>query len=525
MHLALSNSRQRDFHRILFYGNLGGSKLNFTMPWAELGNIDTGTRGDHELLVLSDRHGDRRSIRANAVGGEALTASIARIVRASKAHYDTCIDPDDPEFLDFMERRARGELPDDLDPDSELAAELRDIFEQHRLSPEEAEYILADIARRRAASNPDSIPLTRSQPPRIQSRAWWLLAANVAVAIGLPALNALDSGIPAFWPFAVLTVLNLAAWRGDYHKQAVMQEERRPAPAATRPCHSVRSWYKPAHLVARANGRACAWLILLMTLAVPFANALIHGYSGLILFLVAPVALIARSLWRELHYTFSASDQPVARIDADGLHPDARGNRLHAGAPNLHIPWDDLAAINAQASHTLPWRFTVPESLNIQTRSGDDYRIRTALLNDYTTVHDIADSASYNRTRDESENRPRIAPPPPAIPTTFARGLMVANLAFAALWLIANLLLQHHLITLPYTEAPLPYDIYPLLKLLRLLPYSDYPLTHAIFWGTLAAINLIARLLPAAWHTRPPAPAPEPATPPPPAIRRNISRL
>ena len=89
---------------------------------------------------------------------------------------------------------------------------------------------------------------------------------------------------------------------------------------------------------------------------------------------------------------------------------------------------------------------------------------------------------------------------------------MVANLAFAALWLIANLLLQHHLITLPYTEAPLPYDTYPLLNLLRILPNGDYPLTNAVFWITLAAINLTARLLPAGWHTRPPPPAPETTT-------------
>ena len=102
---------------------------------------------------------------------------------------------------------------------------------------------------------------------------------------------------------------------------------------------------------------------------------------------------------------------------------------------------------------------------------------------------------------------------------------MVANLAFAALWLTVNLLLQQHLIALPITEPTLPYDSYAILNLLRLLPFGDYPLTNGILWLLFIALNSIARLLPTDWHTRPPAPAPEPATPPPPAIRRNISRL
>ena len=229
-----------------------------------------------------------------------------------------------------------------------------------------------------AARSAKSIPPTHSQPPRIRPRAWWLLAANLAVAIALPALKALDSGIPAFWPFAVLTVLNLAAWRGDYRQQAVMQEERRPAPAATRPRHSVRNWYKPAHLVARANGRACARLFLLAMLGVPFTNALSKHYIFFSICLVIPIALTARSLWRELRFAFSASEQPVARIDSHGLHLAVRGNRLHAGALTLHIAWDDLADIRARASYVLPARPTIPEILVIRSHSGDNYRIRTA---------------------------------------------------------------------------------------------------------------------------------------------------
>ena len=378
-------------------------------------------------------------------------------------------------------------------------------------------------ADRPVARSAKSIPPTHSQPPRIRPRAWWLLAANLAVAIALPALKALDSGIPAFWPFAVLTVLNLAAWRGDYRQQAVMQEERRPAPAATRPRHSVRNWYKPAHLTARANGRACARLFLLAMLGVPLANALAKHHTFFSLCLAIPAVLIARALWSELRYTFSQSDQPVARIDADGLHLAVRGNRLHAGAPNLHIPWDDLAAINAVPYDAPPWWFMTHEHLAIQTSSGDDYRIRTALLDDFASVQDIAHSASSNRT--SSENRPRVAPPPPALPTAFARGLMVANLASVALWLIANLLLQHHLITLPYTEPPLPYDTYPLLNLLRILPFGAYPLTNAACWITFATVNIVARLLPAEWHTRPIMPAPEATATAMPVIHRNISCL
>ena len=526
LHLALTNPRQRDFHRILLYGTLGGSKLNFTIPWAELDDIDTAWRQNHKALTLSDPNGDQRAIRCHAVGGEALTASIVRVASASKAHYDAITAPvayDDPEFLDFMERSLRGELPDDLDPDSELAAELRAINEKHRPPPDIAEDILADIARRRAARSAKSIPPTHSQPPRIRPRAWWLLAANLAVAIALPALKALDSGIPAFWPFAVLTVLNLAAWRGDYRQQAVMQEERRPAPAATRPRHSVRNWYKPAHLTARANGRACARLFLLAMLGVPLANALAKHHTFFSLCLAIPAVLIARSLWRELRFAFSASEQPVARIDSHGLHLAVRGNRLNTGAPNLHIPWDDLAAINAVPYDAPPWWFTTHEHLAIQTSSGDDYRIRTALLDDFASVQDIAHSASSNRT--SSENRPRVAPPPPALPTAFARGLMVANLASVALWLIANLLLQHHLITLPYTEPPLPYDTYPLLNLLRILPFGAYPLTNAACWITFATVNIVARLLPAEWHTRPIMPAPEATATAMPVIHRNISCL
>ena len=526
LHLALTNPRQRDFHRILLYGTLGGSKLNFTIPWAELDDIDTAWRQNHKALTLSDPNGDQRAIRCHAVGGETIARGIARVVHAYKTHLDALADPidySDPEYLHFMERTLRGELPDDLDPDSELAAELRAINEKHRPPPDIAEDILADIARRRAARSAKSIPPTHSQPPRIRPRAWWLLAANLAIAIALPALKALGSGIPAFWPFAVLTVLNLAAWRGDYRQQAVMQEERRPAPAATRPRHSVRNWYKPAHLVARANGRACARLFLLAMLGVPLANALAKHHTFFSLCLAIPAVLIARALWSELRYTFSQSDQPVARIDADGLHLAVRGNRLHAGAPNLHIPWDDLAAINAVPYDAPPWWFTTHEHLAIQTSSGDDYRIRTALLDDFASVQDIAHSASSNRT--SSENRPRVAPPPPALPTAFARGLMVANLASVALWLIANLLLQHHLITLPYHEPLLPYDSYPLLNLLRILPFGAYPLTNAACWITFATVNIFARLLPAEWHTRPIMPAPEATATAMPAIHRNISCL
>ena len=526
LHLALTNPRQRDFHRILLYGTLGGSKLNFTIPWAELDDIDTAWRQNHKALTLSDPNGDQRAIRCHAVGGETIARGIARVVHAYKTHLDALADPidySDPEYLHFMERTLRGELPDDLDPDSELAQELRQILQATQPPPEIAEDILADIVRRRAARSAKSIPPTHSQPPRIRPRAWWLLAANLAVAIALPALKALDSGIPAFWPFAVLTVLNLAAWRGDYRQQAVMQEERRPAPAATRPRHSVRNWYKPAHLTARANGRACARLFLLAMLGVPLANALAKHHTFFSLCLAIPAVLIARALWSELRYTFSQSDQPVARIDADGLHLAVRGNRLHAGAPNLHIPWDDLAAINAVPYDAPPWWFTTHEHLAIQTSSGDDYRIRTALLDDFASVQDIAHSASSNRT--SSENRPRPDPPPPALPTAFARGLMVANLASVALWLIANLLLQHHLITLPYTEPPLPYDTYPLLNLLRILPFGAYPLTNAACWITLATVNIVARLLPAEWHTRPIMPAPEATATAMPVIHRNISCL
>ena len=526
LHLALTNPRQRDFHRILLYGTLGGSKLNFTIPWAELDDIDTAWRQNHKALTLSDPNGDQRAIRCHAVGGETIARGIARVVHAYKTHLDALADPidySDPEYLHFMERTLRGELPDDLDPDSELAQELRQILQATQPPPDIAEDILADIARRRAARSAKSIPPTHSQPPRIRPRAWWLLAANLAVAIALPALKALDSGIPAFWPFAVLTVLNLAAWRGDYRQQAVMQEERRPAPAATRPRHSVRNWYKPAHLTARANGRACARLFLLAMLGVPLANALAKHHTFFSLCLAIPAVLIARALWSELRYTFSQSDQPVARIDADGLHLAVRGNRLHAGAPNLHIPWDDLAAINAVPYDAPPWWFTTHEHLAIQTSSGDDYRIRTALLDDFASVQDIAHSASSNRT--SSENRPRPDPPPPALPTPFARRLLIANLAFIALWLIANILLQQQRIALLYHEPSLPYDSYPLLNLLRILPFGAYPLTNAACWITFATMNIFARLLPAEWHTRPIMPAPEATATAMPAIHRNISCL
>ena len=550
LHLALTNPRQRDFHHIYLYGNLGGSKLNFTMPWAELDDIDADTSNHYKLLILTDRDGDRRAIRTNAAGGAAIARDIARVVGASLAHYNTITRPveyDDPEFLDFMERSLRGELPDDVDPDSEHAADLRTILEQIQPPPEIAAYILADIARRRAARSAKNIPPSASRPPHIRPCAWALLATNLTVAIGLPTLNLLNMDIPAGWPLLILIVLNITAWLGDDQQQATLAPEPRPASPQARPNTATRrdarmtaptaappqartnitprAWYKPAHLIARANGRACARLILLMTLAVPFTDALIHGYSGLILFLVAPVALIARSLWRELHYAFSASDQPVARIDADGLHLAVRGNRLHAGAPNLHIPWDELADIDAVPYDAPPWWFATPEHLAIRRHNGDERHIRTALLDDYPTVRDIAASASGNRYHSAYQPPPRPEPPPPALPTAFARRLMVANLAFAALWLTVNLLLQQHLIALPITEPPLPYDSYAILNLLRLLPFGDYPLTNGILWLLFIALNSIARLLPADWHTRPPAPAPEPATPPPPAIRRNISRL
>ncbi len=544
LHLALTNPRQRDFHHIYLYGNLGGGKLNFTIPWAELDDIDADTSDHYKLLILTNRDGDRRAIRTNAAGGTAIARDIARVVGASLAHYNAITRPveyDDPEFLDFMERSLRGELPDGIDPDSELAAELRAMNEQMQPPPEIAAYILANIARRRAARSAKNIPPSASHPLHIRPRAWALLATNLTVAIGLPTLNLLNLDIPAGWPFLILIVLNITAWLGDDQQQATLTPEPRPASPQARPNTATRrdarmtaptaappqartnitprAWYKPAHLVARANGRACAWLILLMTLAVPFANALIHGYSGLILFLVAPVALIARSLWRELHYAFSASEQPVARIDADGLHLAARGNRLHPGAPGLHIAWDDLADIDAVPYYAPPRRFATPEHLAIYYHNGDERHIRTALLDDYPTVRDIAASASGN----PYPTPPRPEPPPPALPSPFARRLMVANLAFAALWLTVNILLQQHLIALPFTEPTLPYDSYAILNLLRLLPFGDYPLTNGILWLLFIALNSTARLLPADWHTCPPEE--KPATTTLPAIRRSVSKL
>ena len=472
-------------------------------------------------MILTNRDGDHRNIRTNATGNAAIARDIARVVGASLAHYNTITRPierDDPEFLDFMERSLRGELPDDVDPDSEHAADLRAILEQIQPPPEIAAYILADIGRRRAARSAKNIPPANSHPLHIRPRAWALLATNLTVAIALPVLHTLYN-TPVFWPLLVLTLLNLA-WYGDEQQQAVIAPAPHPAAPQARTNITPRAWYKPAHLVARANGRACAWLILLMTLAVPFTDALIHGYSGLILFLVAPVALIARSLWRELHYAFSASDQPVARIDADGLHLAARGKRLHPGAPGLHIPWDDLADIDAVPYDAPPRRFATPEHLAIYYHNGDERHIRTALLDDYPTVRDIAASASGN----PYPTPPRPEPPPPALPSPFARRLMVANLAFAALWLTVNILLQQHLLALPFTEPTLPYDSYAILNLLRLLPFGDYPLTNGILWLLFIALNSIARLLPTTWHTRPLPPATEP-TPTTPAIRRSISQL
>lgn len=525
LHLALTNPRQRDFHRILLYGTLGGSKLNFTIPWAELDDIDTAWRQNHKALTLSDPNGDQRAIRCHAVGGETIARGIARVVHAYKTHLDALADPidySDPEYLHFMERTLRGELPDDLDPDSELAQELRQILQATQPPPDIAEDILADIARRRAARSAKSIPPVHSRPLHIRSPAWALLTANLAFTT-LSTLTYLtghgaSSRSLITWGLLILLLLNIAARRGDYRQQATQQPEPRPALPQPRPAISTRVWYKPAHLTARANGRACARLFLLAMLGVPLANALAKHHTFFSLCLAIPAVLIARALWSELRYTFSQSDQPVARIDADGLRLAVRGNHLHAGTPNLHIPWDDLAAINAVPYDAPPWWFTTHEHLAIQTSSGDDYRIRTALLDDFATVQDIAHSAS-------SENRPRVAPPPPALPTAFARGLMVANLASVAFWLIANLLLQHHLITLPYTEPPLPYDTYPLLNLLRILPFGAYPLTNAACWITFATVNIVARLLPAEWHTRPIMPAPEATATAMPVIHRNISCL
>ncbi|WP_314261112.1 hypothetical protein [Cardiobacterium hominis] len=525
LHLALTNPRQRDFHRILLYGTLGGSKLNFTIPWAELDDIDTAWRQNHKALTLSDPNGDQRAIRCHAVGGETIARGIARVVHAYKTHLDALADPidySDPEYLHFMERTLRGELPDDLDPDSELAQELRQILQATQPPPDIAEDILADIARRRAAQSASSIPPVHSRPLHIRSPAWALLTANLAFTT-LSTLTYLtghgaSSRSLITWGLLILLLLNIAARRGDYRQQATQQPEPRPALPQPRPAISTRVWYKPAHLTARANGRACARLFLLAMLGVPLANALAKHHTFFSLCLAIPAVLIARALWSELRYTFSQSDQPVARIDADGLHLAARGNRLHAGALTLHIAWDDLAAINAVPYDAPPWWFTTHEHLAIRRHNGDERRIRTALLDDYPTVRDIAASASGNRYHSAYQ-------PPPALPTAFARHLMVANLAFAALWLTVNLLLQQHLIALPFTEPPLPYDSYAILNLLRILPFGAYPLTNAACWITFATVNIFARLLPAEWHTRPIMPAPEATATAMPAIHRNISCL
>ena len=345
LHLALTNPRQRDFHRILLYGTLGGSKLNFTIPWAELDDINTAWRQNHKVLTLSDPNGDQRAIRCHAVGGETIARGIARVVHAYKTHLDALADPidySDPEYLHFMERTLRGELPDDLDPDSELAQELRQILQATQPPPDIAEDILADIARRRAAQSASSIPPVHSRPLHIRSPAWALLTANLAFTT-LSTLTYLtghgaSSRSLITWGLLILLLLNIAARRGDYRQQATQQPDPRPALPQPRPAISTRVWYKPAHLTARANGRACARLFLLAMLGVPLANALAKHHTFFSLCLAIPAVLIARALWSELRYTFSQSDQPVARIDADGLHLAARGNRLHAGAPNLHRP-------------------------------------------------------------------------------------------------------------------------------------------------------------------------------------------
>ena len=238
LHLALTNPRQRDFHHIYLYGNLGGGKLNFTMPWAELDDIDADTSNHYKLLILTDRDGDSRAIRTNAAGGAVIARDIARVVGASLAHYNAITRPverDDPEFLDFMERCLRGELPDDVDPDSELAAELRAMNEQMQPPPEIAAYILANIARRRAARSAKNIPPANSHPLHIRPRAWALLATNLTVTIALPILHTLYN-TPVFWPLLVLTLLNLAAWRGDEQQQAAIAPAPMAAPAPGSSC-------------------------------------------------------------------------------------------------------------------------------------------------------------------------------------------------------------------------------------------------------------------------------------------------
>ena len=79
LHLALTKARQRDFHHIYLYGNLGGGKLNFTMPWAELDHIRNYRyeRSVNELLILTNRDGDHRNIRTNATGNAAIARDIA----------------------------------------------------------------------------------------------------------------------------------------------------------------------------------------------------------------------------------------------------------------------------------------------------------------------------------------------------------------------------------------------------------------------------------------------------------------
>ena len=61
--------------------------------------------------------------------------------------------------------------------------------------------------------------------------------------------------------------------------------------------------------------------------------------------------------------------------------------------------------------------------------------------------------------------------------------------------------------------------------MLRILPFGAYPLTNAACWITFATVNIVARLLPAEWHTRPIMPAPEATATAMPVIHRNISCL
>ena len=165
-------------------------------------------------------------------------------------------------------------------------------------------------------------------------------------------------------------------------------------------------------------------------------------------------------LVRNLYHTFRQPDEPLVRLDGDGLHLTLsrcgrtlanmtfRGAFFGSGETNCHIAWDDLRGIAV-----FPYSALNNEYLGLAS-AYPMRKIYTSLLGDHATAHAVA-SCSKAVLKDKA------LPPDDALPPLRVRplgwALLALNVAFAVLWFALWHLSSLGVIADPFSSFAWPY--------------------------------------------------------------------